>query len=523
MFTFDEQKADNAEAFFEKCLTLYKGKWAGQAFRLLPWQRDEIVRPLFGTLREDGTRRYRRCYISVPKKQGKTHLAAGIALYLLLGDQEPGAEVYVIAPTRTQAKDLLFRTCKEFVLSDPILNKECEVYGESIYVPRTKSTLKLLTSKPKQGFDPSAVIFDEFGDVSRELWEAMTSGDVSRKQPLTVCITTAHYDRTSVCFDVDQHSRNVIADPNLDTELLPVIYGLEKEEDWNNEDNWKRALPSYGVTIDLPTIRAKHKQAQALPSEENIFRRFYLNQWVQQAVRWLPMDYWDKCTKPVEVEKGDTCYLGLDYAMSRDLTALIAVFPKDGDYQILADFWLPEGQLMNAKKRDGVDYFIWKRQGYLRTCDGDTTRWSDVHSRIMELSGEYKVKAVAFDRWGLDSIREDLENSGLTFVPCGQGIASMSAPSKELERAVLAQQIRHGNNPILRWCATNATVDTDAAGNIKPTKAKSYGRIDGIVATIMAIRAHQEAGSLQTLTSYDIEAMEEVVPQRKGLTSYDLE
>ena len=492
---FDESCAQRAVDFIQM-LKHTKGVWHGQPFKLLPWQ-EKIIRDLFGTMKPNGYRQYNYAYIEIPKKQGKSELAAAVALYLLAGDGEWGAEVYGCAADRQQAS-IVFDVAVDMVEQCPALKKRIRPLLSQkrlIYLP-TNSFYQVLSAESytKHGLNVHGVVFDELhAQPNRQLYDVMLhgSGD-ARKQPLYFQITTAGTDRNSICWEVHQKAVDILEGRKIDPSFYPVIYGINDDDDWSDEKNWYKANPSLDVTVDVDKLRQAYESAKDNPAEENLFRQLRLNQWVKQNVRWMPMDVWDKCDFPVDPTEleGRECFAGLDLSSSTDITALVLVFPpqdEDDKYQILPYFWIPEDTIEQRVRRDHVPYDVWKSKGLVMSTEGNVIHYDFIEKFIEELGTRYNIKEIAYDRWGAVQMSQNLEGLGFTIVPFGQGFKSMSPPTKELMKLTLEKKIAHGGNEPLRWMMDNIFVRTDPAGNIKVDKEKSTERIDGAVALIMAL------------------------------------
>lgn len=466
---YDAEKADRAVAFIQNlCHT--KGKWAGKPFMLLPWQ-EQIVRDLFGIVKADGKRQFLTAYIEIGKKNGKSELAAAVALYLLYVDNEPSAEVYGAACDRNQAS-IVFDVARQMVETSPALMRRSKIRtaGKRIINYRNAGFYQVLSAETgtKHGLNVSGLIFDEIhAQPNRKLYDVLTkgSGD-AREQPLFFIITTAGNDKNSICYELHTKALDIMNGRKKDTTFYPVVYGLTEEDDWTDEANWYRANPSLGYTIQIDRVREAFKNAMENPAEENVFKQLRLNIWTSASIRWIPEHIYDKGNLPIDLDslRGHMCYGGLDLSSTSDITALVLAFPprtEDEKYIILPFFWLPEDTLELRCRRDHVLYDVWKRQGYIQTTEGNVIHYGFIEKFI-----------------------EDL---GFTVVPFGQGYKDMSPPSKELYKLLMEGNIIHGGNPVLKWMAGNVVMKQDPAGNIKPDKEKSVEKIDGIVATIMAL------------------------------------
>ena len=492
---YDKDAADHAVAFIE-ALKHTKGVWSGKPFHLLDWQ-ERIIRDLFGVLKPDGYRQFRTAYVEIPKKNGKSELAAALALLLTCADGEERAEVYGCAADRQQAS-IVFEVAADMVRMSPALSKRVKILASTkriVYLP-TNSFYQVLSAEAysKHGFNIHGVVFDELHtQPNRKLFDVMTkgSGD-ARAQPLYFLITTAGNDTQSICYEVHQKAKDLLEGRIVDPTFYPVIYGASEEDDWTCPKVWKRSNPSLGTTIQMDRVEAACESAKQNPAEENSFRQLRLNQWVKQSVRWMPMAAWDACAFPVipDYLRGRACYAGLDLSSTTDLTAFVLVFPPEDEedkFSILPYFWMPEDNMELRIRRDHVQYDVWEKQGYLMTTEGNVVHYGFIEKFIEELYESYNILEIAFDRWGAVQMTQNLEGMGFTVVPFGQGFKDMSPPTKELMKLTLEGKLAHGGHPVLRWMMDNIFVRTDPAGNIKPDKEKSTERIDGAVATIMAL------------------------------------
>lgn len=426
-----------------------------------------------------------------------SELAAAIALYLLYADNEPSAEVYGAACDRNQAS-IVFDVAKQMVLMCPALLKRSKILAANKRLVNFSNAgfYQVLSAETgtKHGLNVSGLVFDEIhAQPNRKLYDVLTkgSGD-AREQPLFFIITTAGTDKNSICYELHTKALDVLHGRKHDATFYPVVYGLTNEDDWTDEQNWYKANPSLGETIQIERVREAYKNALDNPAEENVFKQLRLNIWTSATVCWIPEHIYDKGKKPLDLAslQGRMCYGGLDLSSTSDITALVLAFPprtEEEDYVLLSFFWLPEETLELRCRRDHVLYDVWQRQGYLQTTEGNVIHYGFIEKFIEDLGTKYNIKEIAFDRWNATQMVQDLEDMGFTVVPFGQGYKDMSPPSKELYKLLMEGKINHGGNPVLRWMAGNVVMRQDPAGNIKPDKEKSVEKIDGIVATIMAL------------------------------------
>ena len=505
---YDKAKADRAVTFINN-LSHTKGKWAGKRFDLLTWQ-EQIVRDLFGIVKEDGNRQFLTAYIEIPKKNGKSELAAAIALYLLYADNEASAEVYGAACDRNQAS-IVFDVAKQMVQMSRPLEKRSKIMGATKRIVNYSNAgfYQVLSAETgtKHGLNVSGLVFDEIhAQPNRHLYDVLTkgSGD-AREQPLFFIITTAGTDRNSICYELHTKALDILNGRKKDTSFYPVVYGLSDEDDWNDEANWRRANPSLGHTIGIDRVREAYQQALDNPAEENVFKQLRLNMWTSSSVAWIPEHVYAKGNDPIQYDslKGRSCYAGLDLSSTSDITAFVLVFPpsfEEENYIVLPFFWLPEDTLELRCRRDHVLYDVWERQGYIKTTEGNVVHYGFIEKFIEDLSEIYHIKEIAYDRWNATQMVQNLEGMGLTMVPFGQGYKDMSPPSKELYKLMMEGKIQHGGHPVVKWMGQNVVMRQDPAGNIKPDKEKSVEKIDGIVALIMGldrcIRHQTDEGSV---------------------------
>lgn len=503
---YDKKKADKAVRFIEM-LKHTKGKWAGKRFWLFPWQ-EQVIRDIFGVVDANGKRQFRTAYVEIPKKNGKSELAAAIALYLLYADGEASPEVYGAAADRQQAS-IVYEVARQMTEMNPILMKRSKIMtaGKRIVYSRNSGFYQVLSAEvgTKHGLNVSGLVFDELHtQPNRQLYDVLTkgSGD-AREQPLYFLITTAGTDRESICYEVHTKAVDILAGRRIDHTFYPVVYGLSDEEDWTDEENWKKANPSLDQTISIERVRDMFREAMNNPAEENVFKQLRLNMWVSSLTRFIPEHIYDIGNEPIDMEalKDRDCYAGLDLSSTDDITAFVLMFPprtEDEKYIMLPFFWIPEDTIPQRVRRASVPYDVWRKQGYLNATEGNVIHYGFIEKFIEKLGEQYHIKEIAFDRWGATQMTQNLEGMGFTVVPFGQGFKDMSPPTKELMKLTLEEKIAHGGHPVLRWMMDNIYIRTDPAGNIKADKEKSTEKIDGAIATIMgldrAIRCGNDTG-----------------------------
>jgi phage terminase large subunit-like protein len=507
---FVEKNAELCIRFFERMLTHTKGVYARKPFHLLDWQR-EIVWNVFGNVKSNGLRQFTTVYCEVPKKNGKTELAAGIALFGLLMDDEPGCEVYIAAASRDQAS-IGFRVAAQMVRNNPRLNALCNIYPSVKTITLksdTNSFLKAISSdaNTQDGINPHMAIFDELHrQKNTDLWDVLKYGMATRTQPLMFAITTAGIiGESPICEQQHDYARSVEKGIFRDPSYYSAVYGLEEKEDWTlegeparyNRDGdlikpatgWFKANPSLGHHLQLDKIREEYRQAANNPSQQNSFRRLRLNQWVGQEERYLPLEDWLACGDPFNPSEfiGKPCFAGMDLSATEDITAFVMLFEREDLIYWIPHFWIPAHELQKRARKDRVPYDIWVAQGLIHTTPGNQIDQGLLRKHISELADIYDIREVGYDRWMATQIVTDLKNDGLEMTPIGQGIASMSAPTKELLRLVQTKKIRHNGNDVLTWMADCFSVIRDTQDNVKPSKPKrnrDRKRIDGIQAGI---------------------------------------
>lgn len=504
-FRFIPELGERAVQFIEKFCKHHKGEWAGRPLILEEWQR-RIIRIVFGWVRVDGSRRFRTVYIEVARKNGKSLLASGLGLYLLVADQEAGAEVYSFATKEDQAR-LLWLEAGKTVNKSELLKKHVKVLADSITFDAAGAFFKPLgsDSDTQDGLNPHAGIADELhAHKTRGMWDVIQSGMGARREPLMVAITTAGVFRPeSIGWEKHDYAQKVLDGVFSDDAFFAFIAAPDEGDDLFGEVAQQKANPNWGVSVKPAWLRERAEEARALPSALNEYLRKHLNVWSQQDTAWLSLDQWRACDpSPAPREErelaleGQICRAGLDLSSKLDLTALVLEFETERGYELICRFWLPEDRAAEEEARGRPHYAQWAREGWLTLTPGNAIDYDFIKEEIRRLAARYRIAEIAFDAWGASKLVNDLVKDGIAvlepdderpvLVECGQGFKSLSEPTKDLQVSVVKGRLRHGGHPVLRWCANNVVVTADEAGNLKPNKAKAAGKIDGIVAAVMA-------------------------------------
>jgi phage terminase large subunit-like protein len=489
---FDAKAAKHVLDFFT-LLRHSKGEWAGQPFALAPWQA-LILWVVFGWKRADGTRRFRTAYVEVSRKNGKSTLAAGLGLYLFVADQEPGAEVFTAATKRDQAR-IVHGEAIRMVQSSPGLQRFVQVFKDNLSMVRTASKYAPLgaDADTMDGLNVHGAIIDELhAHKNRNLWDVLETATGARRQPLIFSISTAGFDKLTVCWQQHAYGEQILDRIVNDDSYFVFIAALDPEDSWTNPAVWIKANPNLGVSVKLESLQEQCAKAESLPAAQNAFRRLRLNQWTEQADRWIDLSVWDEGAVRVDVHalRGRPCFGGLDLSSTTDLSAFVLLFPPNHEgerWQVVCRFWMPGDNVRQRVERDRVPYDQWIREGFIEATEGNVVDYDVIRERIKEDAERFQIREIAFDRWNATQLVVQLGNDGLSMIPFGQGFASMAGPTRELEKLIVGRQLAHAGYPVLRWMVSNVSVKQDPAGNMKPDKAKSTDRIDGIVALTMAL------------------------------------
>lgn len=526
---FSEPRADRAVRFFEQRLHHVRGRWSGAPLVLEDWQRDDIVRPLFGwerysEARDAWVRRFVKAYIELPKKSGKSTLGAGMAGYGLYASGEGGPEVYSVAFDKKQA-GIVFGTLADMVGMDGALRARSEVLRSRIahhgvvYVPRTRGVYKVIPADAASidGINPSLVVLDELHrQPGRELYDLLDQSFGARDEPLYIILSTAgHHDPTHVAWEVHDYALKVASGVVEDPTFFAYVRHATPEETegdgWRSEKLWRRvnpALTSFNPGY-LDEYRRVARESEDSPAKVASFKRLYLNVWLPRSAgaqdKLVDLGAWDRSAglSDPEALRGATCYLAVDMASTTDLAALVALFPTVGRcpdcrrtsdcVRVLARFFLPQGNLERQGKpwakalRETLRH--WVAEGFITVSPGSVIDDTEVLAEIGRLGRAYQIAEVAKDPFQSRQLGASLEDQGVVVWDHGQSMERMASPTEEFIGLVTSGRLHHGGNPVLRWMVDNAVAQTDTEGRKKPSRRHSSGKIDGVVAVVMAIGA----------------------------------
>jgi phage terminase large subunit-like protein len=489
---FDESKAKQVFRFFE-ILRHTKGEMAGQPFKLEDWQKF-IIGSIFGWVDEYGRRRYRRAYIEIGRKNGKTTLAAGVALYGLLVDDEEAPEIYTAATKLDQAAicyEEAFRMCENEYLQGEITAKFNSHNNRTIVAGNGK--MKPLSSEHKtlDGLNPHYAIIDEYhAHPNDELYNVIRNGMGARAQPLLFTITTAGFNRESACYKHREYCQKVLEGQIEDDRLFAIMYSLDAGDEWTDEKNWIKANPNYGISVNPDHVIQQLSEAKEIKSKEVEFRTKLLNEWTDSAITWIADSTWKQGAKEVEVVAGAKCWAGLDLASSKDFSAACRVFETTRGIEAEFKFWLPEEAVKERKDGAGDSIRKWVDMGYIVATPGNVTDYDYIKRDLLEWFEDYELQTFNYDRYNSTQLVINLMNEGLPMNAYSQGIISMNTPVREIERLAGRGQLIHGGNPVMNWMISNVMLKSDSGGNVKIDKERSSAKVDGPVALAMALAGY---------------------------------
>jgi phage terminase large subunit-like protein len=488
----DLKAADRVRQFFARFLRHSVGQFAGKPFELLPWQWDDVIRPLFGWKRADGSRRFRLADIFIPKKNGKSTLAAALQLYMLVGDSEPGAECYCAASDREQAS-IVFRECARMVRASETLDARLKVRDSTKYIryPAQNGFIRALSADvgTKEGLNAHCVIVDELHvHKSPELYWTLRYAGAARRQPLTFTISTAGEkpEDTDLCYQRYKHAKAILSGDLVDTGCLAVVYESAADKEWTDLAEWRKANPSMGHTISEADFAQNVEEAKHSAAERQKLLRYRLNRWVSSSVKWIESPVWSACGREDYQPTAKSCYAALDLSSTQDITALSLVFPEPGGlFALRTYYWVPQGAIKKRERLNKQRYEPWARAGRLTLIPGDVVEYDPIVDFIAALP--WKIEEIGIDRWNSSHVAAKLQEKRFKVTGIGQGYLSLSGPTREFEKLLLSGKLIHDNCPVTAWMVDNCSVEMDAAGNMKPSKKKSRDKIDGVMSTVMAL------------------------------------
>ncbi|MEX1040197.1 MAG: terminase TerL endonuclease subunit [Pirellulaceae bacterium] len=473
----------------------------------MPWQWNDIILPLYGWHKPDGTRRFKSASIWIPKKNGKSTLMSGLCLWHLL--EQKGSEVYCIASDVAQA-GIVYNESANMVELSPSLKTRWWTRRniKAIEDKKNKSTYRVLSSTPegKAGFNANLIVYDElacWGSHARDVWDQLKNATIARVNGLQIVISTAQYDREHIGYEQYTYAKRILKNEIVDTTVLPVIYEVEDDEDWKQEANWRKANPSVGTTISIDSFKDDYREVENNPIEESRFRTLRLNQWVGHTKQWIASNVWQECIGQLSLDdfKNEDCILAVDLARRHDLAVYVLLFKRGDKVYVFPRFYMPLDNARKKEKQDNVPYTRWANQGLITLTPGDSIDYQTICNDIIRDSQEFNIMEVRYDPYNAESLRQHLEEQGLYCVEVKQSSTMMSAPTSEFERRLLKNQVRHPDHPILNWNLGNITIrEVDTEGRIMIDKKRSSGRIDGIVATVIGfsgIMAAEEFGDFE--------------------------
>lgn len=507
-YYFNKEKVNKVISFSKLCPHV-TGSLRGESFKLEPWQQF-IIANIFGFIRVDtGTRKYKTVYVEVPRKSGKSSFAAIIVNWVLICEKG-NQDIYTAAVSRDQAR-IVFDAARQMALLSPTLKKRVKMFQHHIIEPKSNSVLKPLAAKANtiEGTNPSLAIVDEYHlHPDNTVYSALSLGMGSRPEPLLIAITTAGTDTLSACMEQHQHIKRVLEGTIEDPSYFGIIYSLDEEKEYKDESTWIKANPNLGVSVFVDELRSQVTRAENLNSTktEMLTKRF--NIWCQGEQQWIKPETWKACSNfEIKEMKGKLCYVGLDLSSSKDITAVGIVFPTDEGIRISGRYYIPEEVMNNPDNKNAAFYRGWVNKGYLIATPGDLVDYDYIKRDILELADDYQVHSISYDPWNATYLTTQLSQEGLDIEKVRQGFLTMSPACKEFEVYVEGGRIEHDNNPVLNWAMANVVLEMDAAGNIKPTKAKSPNKIDPVASVINAF------------ATYMLEIQEENLYQNRGFVS----
>jgi phage terminase large subunit-like protein len=474
----------------------------GTPFVLELWQKF-IIGNLFGWYNKNETRRFKTSYIEVPRKNGKTALAAAICLIGLVADTREDAQIYTCATTRDQAS-LCYKAAKQMaqkswlIEDNQIRVKQYECFN--ISNGYEAAILKALSSDSVtlDGLKPYIAVIDEYhAHKTDEVYNVVKSGMGATINPLLFTITTAGFDKNLPCYNERKYCLDVLSKKLKDDSLFAMVFSVDDGDDWQDLKTWKKANPNLGVSVNLDFLKAELVSAKNDGSKEINFKTKYLNIWTDTATTWISDDKWTASGQSFDSKMliGRECFGGMDLSKSQDFSSLVLNFPPlpgETDFKQLYFFWIPEIVAKERHKRNYHNYVNWAKMGLITLTNGNVIDHQLIRNDINKLAELYKIQFINYDAVFATTLVTELTDDGIELHPFRQGFMSMASPTAELERLIISKELNHGNNEVIRWMASNVLILRDASGNMKVDKSKPENKVDGIVSNIMAIAAYMD-------------------------------
>lgn len=493
--------------FFERVLKHSKGEWAGQALALEPWEKF-FVGSIYGWKRARhkrwrdklpngkihdtaGTRRFRTVLMLVPRKNGKSTIGAGLGVYAMVGDDEPGAEIYVTATKRDQAR-IIFDESKRMVRKSPSLSKEIEVFAHNMHIVETAAKFEPLSKEAKtaEGFNPSLGLHDELhAHKTREMWDVIQTGMGARRQPLNIGISTAGSNMAGICYEEFDYARKVLQRVFDDDTFFALIYTVDDGDDWRDPAVWAKANPNAGVSVSPTYLREQFAKAEKLPSEQSSFKSRHLNIWVGAKDQWMDMSWWADCAEPglnLDDFAGADAYIGIDLASRIDLAALRIILRKGDDIYGFGRYWLPHDLVTAGAHSTHANYAGWAAAKWLELTPGGTIDQGLIKEYLLELCRKFQVIEIGLDPYQAVKLMGELLDEDLPVVEVGATVKNFSAPMREWEGEIRDGRYHHADDPVMTWTMSNVVAVMDKKDNIFPNKEMPANKIDPVVAEIMA-------------------------------------
>jgi len=505
-YTYDEEKAGKVFAFVEKFIRHVEGEWAGKPMLLEDWQKHDILGPLFATVhKETGLRRYRRAYIEIPRKNGKSTLAAIIVIVMLMLDNEPGAQVFSLGGSRDQAR-IVFRMVRLMLEAHPALLKRVSIYQNAILHGNSYYKALSKESGTQHGLNAHCTIVDEYHvHKSADLRDTHATSMGTRRQPLLLHITTAGNNESMACREEHDYAKSVLNGQVKDESYLPVIYGASEDDDPLDIETAKKANPNFGVSVKPEFIKQEIERAKTSPAYLNTYRQLHLNQWVGASAGWIAGHVWKAAGHPIDEEslKGRKCYLGLDLGRKSDASALCLLFPDGDGFISINKFWLPEVQAAENMRDYNRYYAGWVVDGYIVETPGEVTDQTFIMADILRIYKDYDVQVLAYDSYAATELMANLQREGIDNVaPVLTRAKELAEVVEKMHNLVTNDKFNHGGNPVLAWMVDNTLMRRDAAGNELPDKGKGRHKIDGVIANLYSLYAAMEANKSDDEDTY---------------------